>query len=88
MRRTRPDADGVIVVQAEELDRIELRTGGTPAASCLRTAVLRRCRSVRTSTPTTGVFTWLPGPGFVGAYDFLFDDQRVRILLVPKESGR
>ena len=41
----------------------------------------------------TGVFTWAPGVGFVGPYDFTFVDvdgttRDVRIVLAPKGSGR
>ena len=39
-----------------------------------------------------GLFTWQPGAGFVGSYDFLFTgpagDRQVRIVLNPKGSGR
>ena len=43
-----------------------------------------------------GVFTWAPGVGFVGAYDFVFvrwagghavARHDVRIILAPKGSG-
>ncbi len=46
--------------------------------------------------PTTGVFTWAPGVGFVGSYDFVFlrlageravARQDVRIVIAPKGSG-
>lgn len=37
--------------------------------------------------PRTGIFTWQPGPGFLGAYDFVFvaDGERhqVRIVIGP-----
>ena len=45
---------------------------------------------------STGVFTWAPGVGFVGAYDFVFvrshgsetaSRRDVRIILAPKGSG-
>jgi hypothetical protein len=42
--------------------------------------------------PTTGVFTWAPGVGFVHAYDFVFvrsgSRRDVRIVLNPKHSTR
>jgi hypothetical protein len=47
--------------------------------------------------PSTGAFTWQPGPGFVGAYDFVFvrrlggealARQEVRVVLNPKGSNR
>ena len=45
---------------------------------------------------TTGVFTWAPGVGFVGTYDFVFVRtdvtsaamrREVRVILQPKGSG-
>ena len=87
----RADATGRITVRAEEIDRIELligaregflRAGGRldplPAGSHL--------------DPSTGVFTWMPGPGFIGSYDFEFVTavarHDVRIVLHPKGSNR
>jgi hypothetical protein len=46
--------------------------------------------------PATGVFTWAPGVGFVGTYDFVFTRlagerpvarQDVQIVIAPKGSG-
>jgi hypothetical protein len=91
---------GRAVIRGEELDRFEvwlsaepgarytgnLRVGGTlgplPAGSQL--------------DASSGVFTWSPGLGFVGAYDLVFarwvDDRavaqhNVRVILRPKSSG-
>jgi hypothetical protein len=42
--------------------------------------------------PKDGTFTWQPGVGFVGAYDFVFvtpaGPRALRIVLHPKGSGR
>jgi len=87
-RTYRPDASGRGTVQSEELDRIELLVGARdgfmrpelplPAGSHL--------------DRQTGTFTWMPGAGFVGAYDFVFFTDRgardVRIVLNPKGSNR
>jgi hypothetical protein len=86
-----PDADGSVVVQAEELDRIELVTNAT--AGNLRTPQgLGPLPIGAHLDPATGTFTWAPGVGFVGAYDFVFvkDAERtnVRIVLNPKGSAR
>jgi hypothetical protein len=91
--------NGLITVQSEELDRIELRLGGGQGL----TGYLR---SGRTLAPlpigsalnaNTGVFTWQPGVGFVGSYDLAFvrwaggravSRQDVRIVLNPHGSNR
>ena len=78
-----PQADGAIEVESEELDRIELRTGA-------RSAVLLTPDGPAALPfgshfdEATGVFTWQPGVGYVGAYEFQFDAHRVRIVLNPK----
>ncbi len=81
-----PGADGVVTIQAQELDRIELQlepgaTGVqiTPQGEGPLPAGAR-------IDPATGVFTWAPGAGFVGTYDFVFGNQRVRIVIRPKAS--
>ena len=94
-------ADGRIVVQGEELDRVELHLadGGrhhTPA-TCGRSKACARCRWAPRSTAATGLFTWGAGPGFVGNYDLSFvrwsggravARQDVRVVLNPKGSKR
>ena len=82
-----PDRDGVVTIAAHELDRIELliepgATGVmiTPHGDKPLPAGLR-------IDPTTGVFTWAPGPGFVGTYDFVLGEHRVRVVLHPSRHG-
>jgi Right handed beta helix region/Viral BACON domain len=87
LRAFRPGRDGLIVVHGEELDRIELHVGGATAA--LRTPDgLRPLPPGATYDPTTGVFTWQAGVGFVGAYEFAFDGRVVRVVLHPRASNR
>jgi hypothetical protein len=85
------DADGVITIQAEELDRIELRTRAT--AGYLRTALGPHPLPIGSRLDAaSGVFTWQPGVAFVGPYDVVFDtpegERNVRIVLNPKGSNR
>ena len=56
-----------------------------------------RSRSAHPWISATGEFSWQPGVGFVGPYDFVFvrsidarpaSRQDVRIVLNPKSSGR
>jgi hypothetical protein len=98
-RRYGPDANGRVTIQGEELDRFELRL---PAGKGLSGHVrsgddLLPLPIGSRLDPVTGVFTWQPGVGFVGAYDFVFvrrvsgtavSAQDVRIVLNPKASGR
>jgi len=96
-----PVENGRIDVQAEELDRVELHlspTSGNQYAGYLRTA------SGLTPLPigsrldaSTGEFTWMPGVGFYGAYDFVFvrwtngvatARQDVRVTLNARGSNR
>jgi len=89
-----PEADGTIVVHAEELDRIELLVGAD--AGWLRTAQGLEPLPIGSHLdPATGTFTWAPGVGFVGAYDLVFAGRspaavrtNARIVLNPKGSNR
>ena len=92
---------GVTTVQSEELDRIELQLGCTAASSCagyLRTPGGISPLPIGSHlVAASGVFTWQPGVGFLGGYDFTFvrwrggraaSRQDVRIVLNPKGTGR
>ncbi len=98
-----PDASGLATLQAEEIDRIELRLassagGDAQYAGYLRTpAGLAPLPVGSTLDASSGGFTWQPGPGFVGAYDLVFvrsiagtavARRDVRVVLLPKASGR
>ena len=86
---------GRVVVAAEELDRIELKTNGATEGYMWSGTELRPLPA-GSRLDASGVFTWQPGPGFVGAYDLAFVRraggrlvrQDVRIVLNPKGSNR
>lgn len=92
--------DGRVTVQAEELDRIELQLGqGAAYSAHLRTGdAIGPLPAGSAFEPATGMFTWMPGVGFSGAYDFVFlqsggsgdavSRREVRIVLNPKGSNR
>jgi len=83
-----PDATGRITIQAEELDRIELKVGkGRPGYSRVNGALLPLTTGARLDE-ATGLFTWHPGVAFLGAHDFVLGGRDVRIVLHPKASGR
>jgi hypothetical protein len=89
---------GRTIVRGEEVDRIELQLPtdeGTRYTGSLRTneglAPLPAGSTLRGA-----VFTWAPGPGFVGTYDLVFvrwlgtsavSRQEVRVVLQPKTTG-
>jgi len=101
-----PSTAGQFVIRAEEVNRVEVllasrleavATSPTRYTGYLRTGATLAPLPVGSNLdPITGTFTWAPGLGFVGAYDFVFvrsDDGRavarheVRIVLQPKGSN-
>jgi hypothetical protein len=91
-----PDADGRVTLQAEEVDRIEIRTNGATEGFLHAGTELHPLPLGSTLDPATGVFVWQPGPGFVGPYDLTFvrstgnpfSRQEVRIVLNTRASNR
>jgi hypothetical protein len=87
LRRLEAGADGRLTIQAEELDRIEV-TLGPGATGTLRVAgELQPLPAGAQIDPLTGTFTWQPGVGFLGPFDFVLDGRDVRIVLDAKRSG-
>jgi photosystem II stability/assembly factor-like uncharacterized protein len=93
--------DGRITLHAEELDRVELQFAAgehQEFTGYLRTvAGLMPLPIGSRLDASTGAFTWMPGVGFIGSYDFVFvrwngaqaiARQDVRIVLNPKGSNR
>jgi hypothetical protein len=92
-RQFEPDESGRVVLQAEELDRVEVKVPGAVSGYLVSNSELRPLPIG--STLRDGVFTWQSGPGFVGPYDLVFlrgdrtaTRQDVRIVLNPKGSNR
>ena len=99
-RRLAPSEAGPVTVQAEEMDRIELtlteESGQTCAGYSITGGVNAPLPAGSNLDPSTCVFTWQAGVGFVGSYDFVFVRQSasgavarqdVRVALNPKRSG-
>jgi hypothetical protein len=95
------DAGGRTTIQSEELDRIELHLSDTPGPSVagyLRVAGGLAPLPIGSAlNASTGVFTWMPGVGFIGTYDLVFvrwsggrvvARYDVRIVLNAKGSNR
>ena len=95
-----PGASGRLVIRSEEISRVELSLGapaGGRYTGYLRTGMgLAPLPAGSHLDATSGVFTWAPGAGFVGAYDLVFvrwegaqaaARREVRVVLAPKGSG-
>jgi hypothetical protein len=83
-----PDQDGVVTIEARELDRIELQLEAGSTGALITPLGLRPLPAGGQLDRTNGLFTWAPGPGFVGAYDFVLGGRRVRIELRPGSDRR
>jgi len=79
-----PDRDGVVTINARELDRIELELEPGATGVSLTPRGERPLPAGAQIDRSTGLFTWTPGPGFVGRYDLILGGNRVRIVLRPK----
>jgi hypothetical protein len=83
-------SSGVVTIQSEEFNRIELKTHATKAF--LRTGLGLAPLPVGARLDADGSFTWQPGVAFVGSYEFVFvshaGEQRVKVVLNPKRSDR
>jgi hypothetical protein len=90
-------ANGMTVIRSEEVNRIELQLGDGDHTGYLRTpAGLAPLPIGSRLDPATKTFTWAPGVGFVGRYDFVFvrslggrtiSRRDIRIVLHPKGRG-
>ena len=89
-RTWRANRSGVVVVQAEELDRIELNANATSGGMVSATGLAPF--PAGSGLDADGVFIWQPGVAYVGTYDLVFTGpdgvRQVRIVLNPKGSGR
>ena len=82
-----PDRDGVVTIAAHELDRIELELEPGATGVMITPKGDRPLPAGAQIDAITGLFTWAPGPGFVGTYDFALGAHRVRVVLHPSRHG-
>ena len=85
------------MIRSEEVNRVELQLGDGESTGYLRTpAGLAPLPIGSRLDRATNTFTWAPGVGFVGRYDFVFvrsangravSRREVRIVLHPKGRG-
>jgi hypothetical protein len=99
-----PEYSGRIALKVTELEQVELRlanefagTGGAYEGYMVVGSELRPLPSGSAFDAAQGVFTWQPGAGFVGGYDFLFvrtdltgtqSKVPVRVQIAPKFEGK
>jgi hypothetical protein len=101
-----PDADTILRIEIPEVNRVEIDLSGGPDAATFRQErtsfsghmlvgnEVRPLPIGSTLDLRTGRFSWMPGPGFVGAYDLVFLRHEaatgaavkipVRITITPK----
>ena len=85
------DGTGVRYVRVPELGRLELIVGRETTAGYLRANGTLQALPVGSHLdPATGVFTWVPGPGFIETYDLVFLKEATQVLvavtIVPKPA--
>src|SRR2546428_367492 len=74
---------GIFEIKSSEMTRLVLDLGDRAGSGAERVASYRgysRAGSERTDLPigssldrATGLFAWLPGPGFIGRYELVFE---------------
>jgi len=75
-----PDGNGNITIEIEELELIEIHIPGPPTNKWKGFLVvggqLRTLPIGSTFNAQKGIFSWQPGPGFVGTYRFVFIEEK------------
>ena len=76
-----PGADGRITIAIPEMGRVELWLPAGSTAQALVNGVRRPLPIGSQFNADTGQFTWNPGVGFNGAYDFLLAGRAIRVVV-------
>ena len=101
-----PDGDGIVRIAIPEVNRVEIDLGEEPEAAASKPGRIlgyagymvigKNSRPLpigSTLDRRTGRFSWMPGPGFLGAYDLVFVASgaanpprlfRIRVEITPK----
>jgi hypothetical protein len=94
-----PDIDGIVHIQCQELERIELLlsyAGNKVEGYLLVGQRLKRLPIGSTLGSRTGTFSWIPGPGFVGTYRLVFVEtdengeqsrKEIMVTIVPRGAA-
>lgn len=96
-----PDETGNITLEIKELERIEIHFPEPPSNNRMGFLVvgdrLRTLPIGSTFNPQTGIFSWQPGPGFIGTYRFIFWEEKqnrewgktfITVNILPKFTGK
>jgi alpha-tubulin suppressor-like RCC1 family protein len=79
--------DGVLRLLLAELGRLELQMGPVEAGHLVANGTLRDLPPGSRLDTTTGEFTWMPGPGYLGTYQLAFvrrsEQVRVEVTIRP-----
>ena len=76
-----PGSDGVVAIEIPELGRVELWLGHGAAGELMTPGGRAPLPIGSHLDADSGRFTWNPGAGFVGTYDFVFNGRHVRIVV-------
>jgi hypothetical protein len=76
-----PDENGIFTIELKELERLEVhlcKFTTTLASFTGGMVVGNRSKSLPTGSTLdrSGIFYWIPGPGFIGRYKFLFESPK------------
>jgi hypothetical protein len=96
-----PHKNGLITIEIEELERLEIRLTPGNTSSCRYTGYLAAGNGLKalpigsTFDTVRGVFSWQPGVGFIGNYRLIFIEEtaagyatrrNILITITPKSS--
>jgi hypothetical protein len=102
-QRIYPDENGLITIEIEELERLEIRLTPGNTSSYRYTGYLAAGNGLKalpigsTFDRVRGVFSWQPGAGFIGNYRLVFTEEtaagyvtgrNILITITPKSSAR
>ena len=94
-----PDETGNITIEIKELERVEIDLGADSNRIGFQVVgnQLRALPIGSTFNPQTGIFCWVPGPGFFGTYRFVFFKEGqnrelfktfITVNILPKFTGK
>ena len=73
--------DGAFLVRSDALDLLTIRLPGVTAGYTVADGQSRELPIGSTLDAAHGVFTWQPGPGFLGEYELVFAQSTERIVV-------
>ena len=80
-----PDYNGIIHLKIKELERINIHLDRYQIGYMVVNGEPRLLPVGSTMNPKTGVFSWQPGPGFLGEYEFVFFGRNLSGKIVKRD---